>query len=138
MRRVFFLSIGLLLLLVALARPDETQPGASATEDSTTVEVRGTLTVAGKIDTSGKSHVNYNTGTGVRIGIQFGVAWELHLGDKDLRQLAEKLDGKRVVVTGKLVIVTDFGGGFGFTKPPKYIVSVESLKAADGPKSKGK
>jgi hypothetical protein len=110
MRRRLFLPIGVLLLLVAPARPDEKQPGASADEDSIKVEVRGTLRVAGKIDTSGKALVNYHASTGVNLGIQNGVTWELHLSKKDLRQLAEKFDGKRVVVMGKLVIVTDFGG----------------------------
>jgi hypothetical protein len=138
MRRVLFLPIGLLFLLVAPALPDEKQPAASADEDSVKVEVRGTLAVAGKIDTSGKALVNYITSTGVSIGIKTGVTWELHLSKKDLRQLAEKLDGKRVVVTGKLVVVTDFGGGLANLKPPKYIISVKSLKAADGPKLKPK
>src|SRR5262249_23964007 len=84
MRRLLFLPIGLFLLLVAPARTDEKQPGASADEDSIKVEVRGTLTVARKIDTSGKALEVYNTSTGVSLGIQFGVTWEVHLSKKDL------------------------------------------------------
>jgi hypothetical protein len=80
------------------------------------VEVRGLLNT-GVVAIGGET-------TGVTITAR-GVTWELDLGnDEALRKAAEKLDGRRVDVTGALEVRD------GVEIAKRWIVSVKTLEAA--------
>lgn len=50
--------------------------------------------------------------------------------DKALREAAQKLDGKAVLITGELVTVYDFVQSATHPYPPRDVVRVKTLKAA--------
>jgi hypothetical protein len=93
---------------------------AASSDESIEVKVRGTLH-AGMMAIGGET-------TGYTITAR-GATWELDLGRrKDLHQKADALDGKTVVVTGTLEARP------GVEIPTRWIVTVETLTAADATK----
>lgn len=105
------------LSFTSAADPDEKPADKPASEESITVEIRGTLH-AGVFAIGGET-------TGTTITAR-GLTFELELGDKpELAKQAESLDGRRVIVTGTLE------GKKGVEIPLRWIVTVKSLKPAE-------
>jgi hypothetical protein len=69
----------------------------------------------------------------VRTGSGFGEKrYDLDLSaDKALRESAQKLDGKTVLITGELVTVYDFVQSATRPYPPRDVVRVKTLNAAE-------
>lgn len=81
------------------------------------VEIKGRL-ATGVVAIGGET-----TGTTITAG---DITWDLDFGEnKDLASLAEKHDGKTVVVTGTARQVK------GVTRGPRIVVTVATLKPAD-------
>lgn len=94
------------------------QKGENEPDQYIKVEVKGILK-AGLVAIGGET-------TGTTITAR-GATWELDFGKKeDLRKLAERLDGKPVIVTGTLEVRK------GVEIRQRQIVTVITLKAADG------
>jgi hypothetical protein len=73
---------------------------------------------------------------GEKTGYKPGLVWELYLGNNPaFYERAQKLAGTTVVVTGKVTVIDNnwFSGGGGIM-PPRIVVLVTSLQAADGKK----
>jgi hypothetical protein len=107
------------LLTVGLGLLATIQAGAAPKDEATyaKVEIQGTLET-GIVAIGGET-----TGTIVKTR---DATFELDLGkDKELRGLAEKLNGKRVHVTGKLAVRK------GVEIRQRFIVTVATLKAAE-------
>jgi hypothetical protein len=68
---------------------------------------------------------------GEKTGYKPGLVWELYLGNNPgFYERAKKLAGTTVVVTGKVTVIDNSGGGSGIM-PPRIVVLVTSLQAAD-------
>lgn len=94
------------------------KPGPEQPDEYIKVEIKGTIH-GGVVAIGGET-----TGTVITAK---GITWELDLGNTEsFRKLAEKLDGKTVLVTGSLEVRK------GVEIPKRWIVTVTSLKAGDG------
>ncbi len=109
------LAFGVGLLATGLAEPGD----QSGKQEGSYVKVE----IRGKLSTGVVAIGGETTGTTITAG---EITWDLDFGDnKDLASLAEKHDGKMVVVTGTARQVK------GVTRGPRIVVTVATLKPAD-------
>jgi hypothetical protein len=112
----FRILSGIALLLLILVPRASAVGQQAAPADYIRVEIRGNLQT-GIVAIGGES-----TGTVIRAD---NVTWELDLGGNEmLKAEAAALHKKKVVVTGKYLLVK------GVEIPERHIVKVDSLKAA--------
>jgi hypothetical protein len=130
MRAYLWFPLAVLLLIVP-ARAQQRKPTATE-KDYFKVDVRGKLSVSKNTDTDGRSLVEYKASTGAVVDAEPVGRWELYLGGKEVLQLARKLNGKRVIVTGRMAVVrSPKKVGLGPSPAPRYVVVVTGLTSAD-------
>jgi hypothetical protein len=119
---VFFAVLG-----AAASGHGADEKSAGPTPDYIKVDMRGKLRIsAGAKDEELRARVQVGAVTGLSAKY-----YELDLpADKTVRELARKLDGETVLITGELVTIYDFVQSGSRPNPPRDVVRVKTLKAA--------